>query len=124
MLVDVFENFRNKYIAIYKLDAAHFLSVPGLTWSACLKSTRVKLELLTKNYMLMMIGKWIRCEICHLTCRCAKANKDMKNYKKNIEWSYLKNLDANKLYRWAMFQKLPMNGFNWKRMYLHFMKSS
>ena len=57
LLVDVFENFRNKYIAIYKLDAAHFLSVPGLTWSACLKSTRVKLELLTKNYMLMMIGK-------------------------------------------------------------------
>ena len=32
LLVDVFENFRNKCIAIYELDAAHFVSVPGLAW--------------------------------------------------------------------------------------------
>ena len=63
------------------------------------KKTRVELELLTKNYMLMMVGKWIRGEICHAAHRCAKANKYMKNYNKNIEWSYLKNLDANNLYR-------------------------
>ena len=31
-LSDVFENFRNKYIEIYKLDPAHFLSAPGLAW--------------------------------------------------------------------------------------------
>ena len=35
----------------------------------------------------------------------------MKNYDKNIESSYLMYLDANKLYRWAMSQKLPVNGF-------------
>ena len=29
--------------------------------------------------MLMMVGKWIRGEICHVTCKCAKANKDIKN---------------------------------------------
>ena len=32
LLADVFENFRNKCIEIYKLDPAHFLSAPGLAW--------------------------------------------------------------------------------------------
>ena len=30
LLADVFKNFRNKYIEIYELDPAHFLSAPGL----------------------------------------------------------------------------------------------
>ena len=33
LLADVFENFRNKCIEIYKLDPAHFLSAPGLAYS-------------------------------------------------------------------------------------------
>ena len=38
LLADLFENFRNKSIEIYELDPAHFLSAPGFTWQACLKS--------------------------------------------------------------------------------------
>ena len=52
LLVDVFENFRNKCIEIYELDPAHFLSAPGLAWQTCLKKTGVKLELLTNIDML------------------------------------------------------------------------
>ena len=37
LLADVFENFRNMCINVYELDPAHFLSLPGLTWQACLK---------------------------------------------------------------------------------------
>ena len=56
----VFENFRDKWIEIYKLDPAHFLSAPRLAWKACLKKTNVKLELLTDNDMLLMFEKGIR----------------------------------------------------------------
>ena len=51
LFADVFENFRNKCIEIYRLDPAHFLSVTGLTWKACLKKTNVKLELLTDHHI-------------------------------------------------------------------------
>ena len=37
LLADVFESFRNKCIEIYELNAANFLSAPGLIWQACLK---------------------------------------------------------------------------------------
>ena len=37
----------------------------------------------------------------------------MKNYDKNIELSYLRYLDANNLYGWAMSKKLPVDGFEW-----------
>ena len=49
------------------------------------------------------------------THRYAKANnRNMKNYDKKIESSYLTYLDANNLYGWAMSKKLPVNGFKWE----------
>ena len=106
LLVDVFENFRNRCIEIYELDPTHFLSAPGLAWQAYLKKTGVKLELLTDIDM-FMVQKGIRGGICHAINRYAKANnKYMKHYDKNKESSYLMYLDANNLYGWAMSQKL------------------
>ena len=32
---------------------------------------------------------------------------------KSIESSFIEPLDENNLYRWAMSQKLPVNGFKW-----------
>ena len=54
LLADVLENSRNKFIEIYELDPAHFLSAPGLAWQAYLKKTEVELELLTNIDMLLM----------------------------------------------------------------------
>ena len=64
VLADIFENFRNMCIEVYELDPAHFLSAPGLEWQACLKKTKVKLELLTDVDMLLMVEKEIRGGIC------------------------------------------------------------
>ena len=114
LLADVFENFRNTCLKVYELDPAHFLSLPGLAWQACLKKTNVKLELLTDYYMLTMVEEGIRGGICHSIHRYTKANnKYMNNYDESKESSYIQYLDANNLYGWAMSQKLPKNNFKW-----------
>ena len=99
LLADVFENFRNMCIKVYELFPAHFLSAPGLAWKACLKKTKVKLELLTDIDMLLMVEKGIRGGICDAIYRYAKGNnKYMKNYNKDKEESFLQFLDTNNLY--------------------------
>ena len=114
LLADVFENLIDKCIEIYELGPAHILSVPGLAWQACLKKTKVKLELLTDIDMLLMVEKGIRGGVCQAIHRHAKVNnKYMKNYNKDIISSYLIYLDANNLLGWAMSQKLPVNSFKW-----------
>ena len=60
LLADVSENFRNTCLKVYELDHAHFLSLPGLAWQACLKKTNVKLELLTDYDMLLIVEEGIR----------------------------------------------------------------
>ena len=57
--------FRNKCIEINGLDPAQLLSASGLEWQTCFKKTRVKLELLTDNDMLLIFEKGIRGGICH-----------------------------------------------------------
>ena len=90
LLADIFENFRNMCLNIYELDPVYFVSAPGLAWQACLKKTKVELELLTDIDMVLMIEKGIRSGICQATHSYAKANdKNIKNYDKNIESSYI-----------------------------------
>ena len=109
----MFENFRDMCLKKYELDPAHFLSLPGLAWQACLKKTNKELELLTDYDMLLMVEEGIRGGICHSIHRYAKANnKYMKNYN-NEESSYIQYLDANNLYGRAMSKKSPVNGFKW-----------
>ena len=120
LLADVFENFRNKCIEIYKLDPDHFLSAPGLAWQTYFKRTGVKLELLTDADMLLMPEKGIRGGIHRYT----KANnKYINNYGEEIESPYLMCLESNNLYGWAMSQRLPVNGFKWVKKLLKFNES-
>ena len=114
LLVDVFENFRKACIKTYELNPAHFISLPGLAWQACLKKTGVELELLTDYDMLLMIEEDIRGGICHAVHRYAKTNnRYMKDYDESKESSYIQYLDANSLYGAVMSEKLPINGFKW-----------
>ena len=55
LLADVFETFRRTIMKQYKLDPAHFITAPGLSWTACLKLTKVQLELLRDPDMVMFI---------------------------------------------------------------------
>ena len=74
LLADVFGNFKDMCLKEYELDPAHFVSLPGQAWQACLKKTNIELELLTDYDMLLMVEKVIRGGICHSIHRYAKAN--------------------------------------------------
>ncbi len=40
LLTDLFENFRNLCLNIYKIDPLHFYTSPSLSWNAMLKKQR------------------------------------------------------------------------------------
>jgi hypothetical protein len=58
LLSDVFENFRDVSMTTCRLDPAHYLITPSLTWDACLKYTNVKLELTTDPEIFLFLARW------------------------------------------------------------------
>ena len=74
LLANVFEDFRKVCLDNYGLDPAHFYTAPGLAWKACLKKTRIRLELLLDLDMLLMFERGIRGGITQSVHRWAKAN--------------------------------------------------
>ena len=60
LLTNVFEAFRKVCLDNYGLDLAHFYTAPGLAWRACLKKTRIRLELLLDPDMLLMFKRGIQ----------------------------------------------------------------
>ena len=73
-----------------------------------------KLELLTDINMLLTLEKGIRSGICHAIYQYStQNNKYINNCWKDS--SCLMHWDANNLCGWAMYQKLPVNSFKWKK---------
>ena len=56
------------------MDPSQFYTAPGLAWKACLKKTRIRLELLLDPDMLLMFERGIRGGITQSVNRWAKAN--------------------------------------------------
>ena len=48
LLADIFENVRKASIKTYELDPAHFISLPGLAWQACLKKNRSRIRVINR----------------------------------------------------------------------------
>ncbi|MCG7869684.1 MAG: DNA polymerase, partial [Candidatus Thiodiazotropha taylori] len=113
LLADVFEAFRNLCLKQYELDPCHFYTSPGLSWSACLKMTKVQLELLTDIDKILMVESGIRGGISQISNRYEKANNPyLEDYDPSKASTYLLDLDANNLYGWAMVHKLPVRDFD------------
>ena len=106
LLGDVFENFGNMCLEIYKLDLARFITGPGWTQEAALRKGKVKLDLFIHTDMLM-VEKGIRGGICHALHQYAKPNnKYTKIWDRNKNSLCHKYWDINNLYRWETSQKL------------------
>ena len=115
LLENIFEKLRKTSLVHYGLDPAHFYTLLGFAWKACLKGTRVRLELLTNPDMLLMFEHGIRGGITQAVHKHASANNKYMGYQydPSSETSYLQYLDTNNLYGWAMSQPLPTSKFKW-----------
>ncbi len=113
LLADVMTEFRKTCKKAYGLDALHNYTSPGLAWSAMLKHTGVKLDLISDPDMYLFVEKGIRGGISTVVKRYAKSNKYLDNYDKESESVFIPYLDANNLYGWAMNNPLPVSNFEW-----------
>ena len=86
-----------------------------MSWDAMLKITGVSLELISDPAMFHMIDSGIRGGVCMITTRFAQGNNELmgNQYDPTKTKSWVKGLDANNLYGWAMLQLLPHDGFRW-----------
>jgi len=59
-LADIFENFCDSCVTSYGFDSVYYYTLPGFTWDAMLKYTRVSFELFTDIDIIMFIERGIR----------------------------------------------------------------
>ena len=119
LLADVCENFRKVCLKNYKLDPAYYYTAPGIAWDACLKITKIKLELFSDEEkhkdMFLMIEKgnsgWGVVQFQHDTQK--QIINILNDYDKTKLSKYLIYLDANNLYGWGMSQNLPTHDFEY-----------
>ncbi|KYN39997.1 hypothetical protein ALC56_05605, partial [Trachymyrmex septentrionalis] len=108
LLADIFENFRENCVASYGLDPAHYYILPGFTWDAMLKHTRVKFELFTDIDMIMFIERGTRGgQYSQCSGRYAQTNN------KYMHLSNPSELRITKIHRVLQFAQSP-----WLRDYI------
>lgn len=114
LLADIMENFRKVCLNIYKLDPCQFITLPGFSWEAMLKHTKVELELLTDLEMVYFVKQGIRGGLVQCNKKHSVANNQyLSNYDPLKPKLSIVYLDANNLYGWAMSEYLPYGGFKW-----------
>ena len=74
LLADIIQKYRRLILKEYHLDPLHFYTLPGLAFQACLRHTRVELELIKAMEMFLMLEKSIRGGISVISKRHATAN--------------------------------------------------
>ncbi|XP_053208508.1 uncharacterized protein LOC128392507 [Panonychus citri] len=114
LLAAIFENFRRTSFRNFGIDPCHYFSAPGFAWAAAIKKTKIKLELITDNDMLLMVEKGIRGGLTQVSKRHVIANNtSCPNYDSTKEPTSLAYFDVNNLYGYSMCQELPVGEFSW-----------
>ena len=111
-LSDVFQKFSDFAYKTFNLDPRHSYTLPGFSWQAMLKMTKIELKLISHVDMYLFLMDTIRggisvCNKKHVIADNRYIDKNTKNNK------YLLYLDVNNLYGYSMSHKLPYKNFKW-----------
>ena len=114
-LADVFKKCRRLFDQVYGLDPCHYYSAPNISWDAMLKTTKVKLDLLSDIEMLMFCERAIPGGLNGIgEKRYMKANnKYLHVFDDEKPSTYGLFLDVVYLYVGTMMKTLPTGGFEW-----------
>ena len=121
LLADVFETFRRVSKAHYKLDPAHYYTLPGFSWDSGLKMTGAVIGCLYDGQpdaleMLDMLQRGVRGGVSVVSTRYAAANNPyLSGYDAAKPSTYIINLDANNLYGGGMMEALPIGSYALER---------
>ena len=100
LLEDVFEKFIKVSLNYFKINPLYCVSLPGYTWECGLKYTRITLQTLQDEDMLLLLENNIREGISSVMGdRYVTSEENKKSL----------YIDAINLYGWAMSQYLPYN---------------
>ena len=81
LLADVFKNFRRMSFNYYELDPCHYYTIPGLSFDASLKMTKIELELLCDPEQFLFVENSIRERVTVVSHRHATENNEfVPNY--------------------------------------------
>lgn len=114
-MASVLESFRKLTFDDFGLYGAAFYALPGLSFQAALKMSKIKLELLIDIDQILFIEKAVRGGIIQSIHRYSKCNNKyyMPTYDSSKPEKYLAYWDLNNLYGWAQCQSLPVGEFKW-----------
>ena len=112
LLAEVFEAFRNTSINNYRIDPAHYISLPGYSFSAALLKNKTEIELLTSSEVYTIFENGIRGGFTTTVKPYIKFNNvHSPNYNPEDPISSGILLDFNSLYSEMMVTKLPIGEF-------------
>ena len=77
LLADLFENFRRMSLNYYELDPCHYYTLPGLSFDACFKMTKIELELICDPEQFLFVENSIRGRASVVSHRYATKNNEI-----------------------------------------------
>ncbi|KAK3932353.1 hypothetical protein KUF71_012426, partial [Frankliniella fusca] len=113
LLSDCVQSFRFKLFEKFGMDLAHFISLPSYSWTACLKTTALEVELLTDGEMYRFFERASFGGFVTVANQHARANNKLcSSYDPSKPTSWLLYWDATSLYGSRMyFEKFPTGSF-------------